>query len=162
VFRFAVKVYKHKLLFIVLVSHDSNNISMYLYSYRHHKNAIIAHNNIFFASSLLNRRVAGDSLSCVKRTGGSDIGGNGDGGIGGGGTHVVSASLAADIASVASAASAAKVSKFEASIPGIARSSSVGSVSVDVAVTPSAARLTSAAASAVSSTVTGLTNTVTS
>jgi len=88
-----------------------------------------------------------------------------DGGVadgGGGGTHVVSASLAADVASAASAESAAKLSKLDSSIPGIVRNSSVGSVSVDVAVTPSAARLTSAAASAVSSTVTGLTNTVTS
>ena len=77
----------------------------------------------------------------MTRTGGSDIGGNGDGGIGGGGTHVVSASLAADVASAASAESAAKLSKLDSSIPGIARSSSVGSVSVDVAVTPSAAMM---------------------
>jgi len=88
-----------------------------------------------------------------------------DGGVAdgrGGGTHVVSASLAADVASAASAESAAKLSKLDSSIPGILRSSSVGSVPVDVAVTPSAARLTSAAASVVSFTVTGLTNTVTS
>ena len=59
-FQFAMKVYKHTDMFIVLVSHVSNNISMYLYSYRHHKTAIIAHKIIALAFTTLNRPLAGD------------------------------------------------------------------------------------------------------
>jgi len=111
-------------VFIVFVSHVPNNISMYLYSYRHHKNAIIAHKIIASACSSPTTRVAGDLSSCLTRIGGGDGGGGktgfgGDGGTGGGGTHVVSASLAADVASAASAESAAKLSKLDSSIPGI-------------------------------------------
>ncbi len=108
------------------------------------KTTAIAHKT----SALTVARHAEESSS-ASTGGGGEAGGSSGGGIGGGGTHVVSASLAADVSSAATAASTAKLSKLEASIPGIApNSSSIGSVSVDVAVTPSASRLSSALVSA--------------
>lgn len=124
--------------------------------------ASIAHSKVAFARTSLN---APDSSSPSRTRRGGGYGGGdggwdiGDGGIDGGGVRVVSASLAADVASTVSAT---KNSELEMSIPGISPSSSVGSVSVDVAVTPPEARLRSAAASVVSVTVAGFMGTVTS
>ncbi len=131
---------------------------MYFCSYHTVKMTAIAHKTI-----ALTVACHAEESSSIRARGGGETGGSGGGGIVGGGTNVVSASLAADVASAATAASTAKLSKLEASIAGIApNSSSIGSVSVDVAATPSAARLSSAAESFVSSTVKGLAITVTS
>ena len=122
--------------------------------------------NCYPLSPAAPRRLARDSSSKATRRGGGGGGGEDGGCEGGGGDNAGGGgdtrASAADVASAATRASAAKLSTSIESIPGIPRSSSIGSVSVVVAVTPSPARFSSAAPSVVSSTVTGLRSTVTS